>query len=380
MKTTHEPLTHRSTYQINTNSFINNNNNTSPLNEQLDTHFQFTTHKPTFDYIADIKQINEELLSTNTTNVSTAKQLHHNTSNCSSLKIDDCSDIEGHPSSFIMQPSSSPRTSTLLSELTTNKINKYFNDSLMSKLRREYTMNEQRAGGKQRKQKCLFVKPLLTEDTQRKFSRNYNNTVTDNTCNSYNDEVVQLKCMVNTYKKLLDTLFYFINSLSHNYSFEKKFYQMDNYINKEDDLMKELLSLERCIQNNVSALYVEKKQQEMLAKLFITQEHSLTITTFNNNHNHNNVTDTNSNSNVMCKKEYTAVTHNKKRKTITTLKETKSSKECLACVLGASVSKRGYSPMKFNPYKSFHSGRINVNPLSTSQSRMTTKNNRSTSH
>jgi hypothetical protein len=131
--------------------------------------------------------------------------------------------------------------------------------------------------------------------------------------------------------------------------------------------------------------YAENKQQEILAKLYITQEHSLTIhTTLNNNINNGGDgviainTDNNSNSNVMHKKEYTKAgtrnnNNNRKRKPITTtstkeltLTETKSSKECLACTLGASISKRGYSPMKFNPYKHHHSFKL--------------KNTRSTSH
>ena len=372
MKTFQEPSQPRSTYQIHSNPPITTTTTTTNPNP-----------KPTYDYIADIKQINDELLSTNTTNISTAKHLHHNTSTNSFLKIDDCSDIEGHPSSFInQQPSSSPRTSTLLSALTTNKINKYFNDTLMSKLRREYTQNEQQRVDKQqqqqRKPKCLFIKPLLTDETQ----RTYVNARNSSNCNYTEEELVQLKCMVNSYKKLLDTLFYFVNSLSHNYTFEKKFYQMSNYVNKEDELMKELLVLERCLQSNVSMAYAEKKQQEILAKLYITQEHSLTIhTTLNNNINNGGGdgviainTDNNSNSNVMHKKEYTkAVTrnnnNNRKRKPITstsTKELTKSSKECLACTLGASISKRGYSPMKFNPYKHHHSFKI--------------KNTRSTSH
>ena len=309
MKTRQEPLPRRCTYQIHPT-------------EQLDVHFQLPATKPTFDYIADIQHINEELLSTNTTNISSVKQLHHNTSNCS-LKIDDCSDIEGHPSSFIMQPSSSPRTSTLLSALTTNKLNNYFQDSLMCKLRREYAQNGQRTVTKT-KQNCLFVKPLLTEETrdrvlwgnkERLFRNNNNNTehrVTDDTYNSYsnsnsnnhsrsNEEAVQftvkenkrLKCMVTTYKRLLDTLFYFINSLSHNYSFEKKFYQVDNYTNNEDALMKELLSLEKCIHNNINVSLIDNQHQELLAKLRITQEHSLTILTFNDNSPNDNNNNTN---------------------------------------------------------------------------------------
>lgn len=379
MKTFQEPSQPRSTYQIHSNPPITTTTtNSSPF----ETPFNLPKPKPTYDYIADIKQINDELLSTNTTNISTAKHLHHNTSTNSFLKIDDCSDIEGHPSSFIKhQPSSSPRTSTLLSELTTNKINKYFNDTLMSKLRSEYTQNEQQRVCKQqqqqqRKQKCLFVKPLLTDETQRTFVRGSSSSCSSN-CNE--EELAQLKCVVNSYKKLLDTLFYFVNSLSHNYTFEKKFYQMSSYVNKEDELMKELLVLERCLQSNVSANWAEKKQQEIMAKLYITQEHSLTIhtTTLNNNINEggviNNIDDC-AITNVVHKKEYTtAVTRNKnnrKRKPTTTTtaaaSETKCSKECLACTLGASISKRGYSPMKFNPYKHHHSFNL--------------KNTRSTSH
>ena len=388
MKTFQEPIPPRSTYQIHSNPPTTTTTNTSPF-AYPDTPFNHPNPKPTYDYIADIKQINDELLSTNTTNISTLKPLHHNTSTNSFLKIDDCSDIEGHPSSFIkQQPSSSPRTSTLLSELTTNKINKYFNDTLMSKLRREYTQNEQQRVDKQqqqRKAKCLFVKPLLTDETtQRTFIRGNSSS-----CNE--EELVQLKCVVNSYKKLLDTLFYFVNSLSHNYTFEKKFYQMNTYVNKEDELMKELLVLERSLQSNVSITYAEKKQQEMLAKLYITQEHSLTIThtklnnnvndgsgviNNNNNNNNNNIDDCAiaKDNKKECTKAATRNNNNRKRKPTTTtstlneltLPETKSSKECLACTLGASISKRGYSPMKFNPYKHHHSFKL--------------KNTRSTSH
>ena len=296
-----------------THSYINNN--TSPL-EAND--LQYHKHKPTFDYITDIKQIDEELLSPNTTQYTSSKRIQytkqnndiaHNKLNSSnySLKIDDCSDIERN-SSFVNKPLSLKSPS--LSKLTTSKINKYFHNSLMNKLHYENSNIDRRTSspfyGKtnnnyesifssKRKPQYNFTKPLSTEESKDGMNirhhnvyRNNNNhmMIDDNDYNvlycrtnedSIQEENKYLKNVINSYKKLLDSLFYFVNSLSHKYSFNKPFYQMNHYINNEDELTKELLALDKCLQNNINVSLVEFQKQELLNKLVITQEVSVTL-------------------------------------------------------------------------------------------------------
>ena len=410
-----------------THSYINNN--TSPL-EAND--LQYHKHKPTFDYITDIKQIDEELLSPNTTQYTSSKRIQytkqnnnvtvHNKLNSSnySLKIDDCSDIERN-SSFINVNKPLSLKSPSLSKLTTSKINKYFHNSLMNKLHYDNNSDIERKtsspfyGRTNNIYESIFIskrqphiKPLSTEEsnngmnitttTHHHHNNNNNHMMIDDNalyCKT-NEDVVQstieenkyLKNVINSYKKLLDSLFYFVNSLSHKYSFNKPFYQMNHYINNEDELTKELLALDKCLQNNINVSLVEFQKQELLNKLVVTQEVSVTLSAALNEKENNELYvysgDNNNNMNVKCSSNinnyYKESNRYKKNIGATSMssirQNSKDSKECVACMLGASISKRGYSPMKFNPYKTFNSSKRNNNAL-TNRSQ---KSIRSTSH
>lgn len=400
-----------------THSYVNNN--TSPL-EAND--LQYHKHKPTFDYITDIKQIDEELLSPNTTQYTSSKRIQytkqtnnittHNKLNSSnySLKIDECSDIERN-SSFINVNKPLSFKSPSLSKLTTSKINKYFHNSLMNKLHYDNNSNiDHRTsspfyGRTNNNYQSIFIskrqphiKPLSTEVSKdgMNITTTHNNNhmmIDDNAlyCKT-NEDVVQsaieenkyLKNVINSYKKLLDSLFYFVNSLSHKYSFNKPFYQMNHYINNEDELTKELLALDKCLQNNINVTLVEFQKQELLNKLVVTQEVSVTLSAALNEKENNELYVYSGDNNVKCSsninnyyKESNRYKKNIGSTSMSSIRQnSKDSKECVACMLGASISKRGYSPMKFNPYKTFNSSKRNNNAL-TNRSQ---KSIRSTSH
>ena len=175
------------------------------------------------------------------------------------------------------------------------------------------------------------------------------------------------------YKQLIDTLFYFVNSLSHKYSYNKTFFEIAYYVEHLDELTKSLLDLDKYIANTIDLSLIEKKHQELLSSLKITNEFQLTLP-------------------IVPEEKY-------KEKTLPTNKHQpiysfggdeemksdskdrgKDGKGCVACLLGASVSQRGYSPMKCNPYKKYSTNDRILSPsksLSNENSRSHSKNGHS---
>ena len=175
------------------------------------------------------------------------------------------------------------------------------------------------------------------------------------------------------YKQLIDTLFYFVNSLSHKYSYNKTFFEIAYYVEHLDELTKSLLDLDKYIANTIDLSLIEKKHQELLSSLKITNEFQLTLP-------------------IVPEEKY-------KEKTLPTNKHQpiysfggdeemksdskdrgKDGKGCVACLLGASVSQRGYSPMKCNPYKKYNTNDRILSPsksLSNENSRSHSRNGHS---
>ena len=187
-----------------------------------------------------------------------------------------------------------------------------------------------------------------------------------------NDEIKNLN---NNYKQTLDTLFYFLNNIFHKFRKDDKeeennqkndLFDLSKDANNIETLSKKLINLESLInENNKNDI---KNKLKLNALLTITKENSLSlpeptklerfndlieginekcfsfkddnyIERYKNEKNDNNIkikniSDLEQKENI--EKDFINNINNDKDK-------------CVACLLGCNVSKRGYSPMRYNP-------------------------------
>ena len=175
------------------------------------------------------------------------------------------------------------------------------------------------------------------------------------------EENSNLKYTNFVYKQLLDNVMFFINSLSQKYSFNQTIYPITYYCEHVDELTRCLLELDKCISSN--------KQNEF--KTFeIVNECELTVVSGGDVPMHlmqeqNNKNDkqrlisnlNHSKCSMNTNRSLSNINRNNSNKTISKLRLSER-KDCIACLLGAGASKRGYSPMMFNSYKKYSINKI----------------------
>ena len=211
--------------------------------------------------------------------------------------------------------------------------------------------------------------------------KNINNINNDQNINNSNlleylkKENDEIKNLNNNYKQTLDTLFYFLNNIFHKFRKDDKeeennqkndLFDLSKDANNIETLSKKLINLESLInENNKNDI---KNKLKLNALLTITKENSLSlpeptklerfndlieginekcfsfkddnyIERYKNEKNDNNIkikniSDLEQKENI--EKDFINNINNDKDK-------------CVACLLGCNVSKRGYSPMRYNP-------------------------------
>ena len=182
----------------------------------------------------------------------------------------------------------------------------------------------------------------------------------------------ELKNTNNNYKQTLDTLFYFLNNIFHKYKKEEG----ENQKNDIFDLSKDITSIENLSKKliNLEALINTNDRKDKIKPLLImTKENSLQLpdstklekfndlieginekcfsfkednyierykndkNIFNNEINNiNKISEINTDQNINKEFVNKIINENDKDK-------------CIACLLGCNISKRGYSPMRYNP-------------------------------
>ena len=172
------------------------------------------------------------------------------------------------------------------------------------------------------------------------------------------------------YKQLLDNVLFFINSLSKKYSFTQPIYPITYYFEHVDELTKCLLELDKCIASGKNNTHRELQFETAFQ---IVNECEMTITNSNSGNKDKDITMCFMQEQVDKQRIVSNLNHSKysskcsmssnnnntrslsnisrynSNKTISKIRLSKR-KDCIACLLGAGTSKRGYSSMKFNSY------------------------------
>ena len=200
---------------------------------------------------------------------------------------------------------------------------------------------------------------------------NISNILDENFLKFLKDENEKLKNLNNTYKQLIDSLFYFINELSHKFSYYQELFDISYYIHHVDDLSKTLIGLEYCIlsqsnpkngknyeefKKNINSNFY--KQFKLPFPLKINNVISLQIPEILDNKNKNNTINTFNNSNIKNSKidisNQSSLIKDKRSKSQSkdnsNIFLNKKDHDCIACNLGYSISKKGYSTMAYSPY------------------------------
>lgn len=340
------------------------------------------------------------------------------------IKRNDIS-IQENDSMMKTMPNTNNSGRKTLSNLTINKINKIMNDSILKKLKcnnpqRKFNSNinnpqsifsHYASSIPQGGSNFIHGSNLKTFnnsnslfDSDKKISdqpieegiENQNNNETDNinnqsinndqekdlmsfkTIDEFNaylkEENYKLKKTTFAYKQLIDTLFYFVNSLSHKYSYNKAFFEIAYYVEHLDELTKSLLDLDKYISNTIDLSVLEKKHQEFLSSLKITNEFQLTLPIVSEEKYKEKTLPTNKHHPIY------SFGGDEEMKSDSKDNKGKDGRDCVACLLGASVSQRGYSPMKCNPYKRYNTNDRILSPnksLSHENSRSHSRNGHS---
>ena len=195
-----------------------------------------------------------------------------------------------------------------------------------------------------------------------------------------NDEIKNLN---NNYKQTLDTLFYFLNNVFHKFKKNDDEQNQNNQnidvfdiskdVNNIENLSKKLINLESLINENSKNDIKNKLKSNSL--LMITKENSLQLPepsklekfndlieglnekcfSFkedNNNFIERYKNDKTNNNNVQIK-QISELNNNENipenKDIINNNNINNENDKCVACLLGCNVSKRGYSPMRYNP-------------------------------
>jgi len=258
-------------------------------------------------------------------------------------------------------------------------------------------------------------------DNQNKNKENKNE---NNLFNYLAKENEELKKLNNSYKQLLDILFYFLNNISQKNQKENdessneinpsKLFDFSKDLNDQEGFSKKLINLEFLLNNNKdkynnkengndskkdnendknklkidnnASNFINNKDKINSLVLKITKENSIQLpelsklVQFNNliegmnkkcfsfkdedlieNFPHNNNKKYVKNNNI--NKNYIKIDNNNNKSNMLNIDNDKKlldkqiidkinneSDRCFACLLGCNVSKRGYSPMRYNPY------------------------------
>ena len=186
----------------------------------------------------------------------------------------------------------------------------------------------------------------------------------------------ELKNTNNSYKQTLDTLFYFLNNMFHKFRKEgeenenNNLFDLSNDVNNIENLSKKLINLEALINDKEYKNIKNKIQSNSL--LMMTKENSLQypeltklekfndlieglnekcfsfknednyIERYKNTQNENNI-------NNIKIKEIPDINQKIDEKLYNKINTENDKDKCVACILGCNVSKRGYSPMRYNP-------------------------------
>ena len=187
----------------------------------------------------------------------------------------------------------------------------------------------------------------------------------------------ELKNMNNNYKQTLDTLFYFLNNVFHKYrkkdeeNQNKEVFDLSKDINSIENLSKKLINLETLINDNT-----KNNNSKSNPLLIMTKENSIQLPDktkllkFNdlieginekcfsfkednyierykndlNKSNENNINNIHHISDININQKNEKEIINKINN-----ENDKDKDKCVACLLGCNISKRGYSPMRYNP-------------------------------
>ena len=213
------------------------------------------------------------------------------------------------------------------------------------------------------------------------INNNESNISNSNLLEYLKKENDELKNINNNYKQTLDTLFYFLNNIFHKYRKGQGENQINNLfdlskdINSTENLSKKLINLESLINDNDKNINKFKTN----SLLMMTKENSFQLPDLTKLEKFNDLIEginekcfsfKNDDDNFIerYKKDKNDINNNKIRNNniIKIIPEINKEKEfinkinnqidndndkdkCVACLLGCNVSKRGYSPMRFNP-------------------------------
>lgn len=369
-------------------------------------------NRPTFDYMTDLQKINLEYQ--DNLPITQNNDYVYNDSFLCSSKVKPISQSRNANTTNVQNTLSNQQTQNrpkTLSSLTMNKINKMINENLMKKMNNNpskmsnYSRTAFSAYSNSipnKDPRFIFGNTLSPERQNKYYDKRYspnafkgdNNNIKEEqgenqdmtqeniqdkdmmgfkTIDEFNaylkEENQKLKKTNFAYKQLIDTLFYFVNSLSHKYSFNKTFFEIAYYTEHLDELTKSLLELEKCIASSIDLTILQRKHQEFLAQLKVTNEFQITLPIINEDElNKYKEKDLPNRHHPI----YSFGDGLKEQKSVDSTNtqhvHEKDGRECIACLLGASVSQRGYSPMKFNPYKKFNSSQ-NMSQKRLAQSR-----------
>ena len=207
----------------------------------------------------------------------------------------------------------------------------------------------------------------------------------------------ELKKLNNSYKQVLDTLFYFLNNISHKYTNDNEksnnnkensdLFDLSKDLGNKDDFSKKLINLEFLInegkdkdKNNNNKInnddnnnLINKIKNKSYPLLIITKENSIQLPEVSNLMKFNDLIEGMEEKCFSFKNEnfiekYKKIDKNdEKNKYLINLdnnnknnnkdfdnelidKMNDEGDRCVACLLGCNISKRGYSPMRYNPY------------------------------
>ena len=212
------------------------------------------------------------------------------------------------------------------------------------------------------------------------INNNESNISNSNLLEYLKKENDELKNINNNYKQTLDTLFYFLNNIFHKYrkggeNQINNLFDLSKDINSTENLSKKLINLESLINDNDKNINKFKTN----SLLMMTKENSLHLPDLTKLEKFNDLIEginekcfsfKNDDDNFIerYKKDKNDINNNKIRNNniIKIIPEINKEKEfinkinnqidndndkdkCVACLLGCNVSKRGYSPMRFNP-------------------------------
>ena len=179
------------------------------------------------------------------------------------------------------------------------------------------------------------------------------------------EENEHLKNLSNIYKQLIDSLFYFVNDLSHKFSYYQELFDISYYIQHVNDLSKTLIGLEYCILSqsdpkNGKETFEEFKKNmgnefykkfklpfpfKLINEISFQIPDNFKFENNNDNNNNNSKLDTlNQHSFIKDKRV------NSQSKDNSRIYNEKKEHDCVACNLGYSISQKGYSTMAYNPY------------------------------